>query len=66
MKLEVGRIARAHGLRGEVVIDPITDHTIRVGQTLLLTAVGHDNDFPAQTLTFDLLSPPAGASITSR
>jgi len=25
VKLEVGRIARAHGLRGEVVIDPITD-----------------------------------------
>ena len=25
MKLEIGRISRAHGLRGEVVVDPITD-----------------------------------------
>jgi len=25
VKLEVGRISRAHGLRGEVVVDPITD-----------------------------------------
>jgi len=25
VRLEVGRVARAHGLRGEVVVDPITD-----------------------------------------
>lgn len=29
MKLEVGRITRAHGIRGEVVVDPITDRTDR-------------------------------------
>lgn len=29
MKLEVGRISRAHGLRGEVVVDPITDRPDR-------------------------------------
>lgn len=35
MKLEVGRITRAHGLRGEVVVDPITDRPDRfvVGAT---------------------------------
>ena len=29
MKLEVGRISRAHGLRGEVVVDSITDQPDR-------------------------------------
>ena len=29
MSLEVGRISRAHGLRGEVVVDPITDQAGR-------------------------------------
>lgn len=29
MKLEVGRIARAHGIRGEVVVTPITDRSDR-------------------------------------
>lgn len=29
MKLEVGRITKAHGLRGEVVVDPITDRPDR-------------------------------------
>lgn len=29
MKLEVGRVSRAHGLRGEVVVDPITDQPDR-------------------------------------
>jgi hypothetical protein len=46
-------------------IDPIVDHTIRVGETLNLAALGHDNDFPAQTLTFTLDAPPSGAMITS-
>lgn len=29
MKLEIGRVSRAHGLRGEVVVDPITDQADR-------------------------------------
>ena len=29
MKLEVGRITKAHGLRGEVVVGPITDRPDR-------------------------------------
>jgi 16S rRNA processing protein RimM len=29
VRLEVGRISRAHGLRGEVVVDPITDQAGR-------------------------------------
>lgn len=43
-RLEVGRIARAHGLRGDVVIAPITDLDARfaVGSTL------YDGDTPME------------------
>lgn len=45
-RLVVGRIARAHGLRGDVVIAPITNRTERfaVGATL------HDGDTPREII----------------
>ncbi|MEY2409392.1 MAG: hypothetical protein QOF48_2062 [Verrucomicrobiota bacterium] len=46
-------------------IDAIPDRILRLGQTLNLTAVGHDTDFPAQTLSFTLDVFPAGAGISS-
>lgn len=36
-----------------------------LGQKLSFTAVGHDNDLPANMLTYSLISPPAGATIDS-
>jgi hypothetical protein len=42
----------------------IQSRTIRLGQTVSLTASATDSDVPAQALTFDLVSPfPNGAQI---
>ncbi|HZL44261.1 MAG TPA: putative Ig domain-containing protein, partial [Verrucomicrobiae bacterium] len=40
---------------------PIADQTVNVGQTVAFTSSATDSDTPAQTLTFSLLSGPAGA-----
>ena len=42
--LEVGRVVKAHGLKGEVVVDLVTDHTERV-------AAGAALDGDGRTLT---------------
>ena len=44
------------------VLAPINDRTIRLGQTLSITASATDTDVPAQTLAFDLVGP-AGAAV---
>jgi O-glycosyl hydrolase len=46
------------------VFTPITDQTINAGQTLLVTNTATDQDQPPQTLTFNLLSGPAGGTLT--
>lgn len=43
---------------------PIADRTVTLGQAVALTAVGGDDDFPAQLLTYTLdAGAPAGATI---
>jgi len=44
---------------------PVADQTINVGQTLLVTNVATDAAVPPNTLTFNLLNNPAGATLTS-
>ncbi len=44
-------------------MDPITDATMTLGQTLNFFAGVTDHDTPAQTLVFSLINTPAGASI---
>ena len=44
---------------------PIADQTVDELATLSFTATATDGDLPAQTLTFDLVGAPAGASITA-
>jgi hypothetical protein len=46
------------------VLGSLTNHTVNAGQTVNFTASATDNDTPSN-LTFELLSSPAGASITS-
>jgi hypothetical protein len=46
------------------VIDPIAGQSVREGENLLFAVTGSDADLPANTLTFSLVNPPAGASIT--
>lgn len=45
--LEVGRIARVHGLRGEVVVDLTSDRTERVAPGAMLTAAPVGGGDPA-------------------
>jgi hypothetical protein len=46
-------------------INPITDRTVTLGQSLSFTVTGSDPDFPAQSLNFTLEPGfPAGAGIT--
>ncbi len=45
------------------VLAPIADRTLSVGQTCVLTNIASDPDSPPQTLTFSLLTGPAGASL---
>src|SRR5262249_37842468 len=44
-------------------LNPISDQTINAGAVLNIASVANDPDVPPQTLTFSLLSFPAGASI---
>ena len=45
------------------VLGPLSNRTVVAGQTLLVTNVATDANLPAQTLTYSLLAPPAGAVI---
>ncbi len=47
------------------VLSPIANRTIHQGTTLVVTNSATDSDLPANTLTFSLVSPPAGATIGS-
>ena len=57
------------GVVGQVTLPPtlapVADQTIDVGQTLLVTNVAMDAAVPPNTLTFNLLSNPAGATLTT-
>jgi beta-galactosidase len=46
------------------VLAAISNQTVNVGQTVALTASATDTDSPPQTLTFNLLSGPANATLT--
>jgi uncharacterized repeat protein (TIGR01451 family) len=46
------------------VLEPIANTAIDEGALLTFTAQASDPDLPAQALTFSLVSPPNGASIT--
>src|SRR6185503_9216898 len=46
------------------VFNPIGPRTVDEGSALTLTATATDSDVPVQVLTFSLVSPPAGATIT--
>ena len=47
------------------ILTAISDHTLIAGATLTFTNSASDNDVPAQTLTFSLLSHPTNAAITT-
>ena len=47
------------------VLSSIPDLTAEAGQTLIVTNRGSDRDHPPQTLTYSLVSAPAGAQIGS-
>jgi len=46
-------------------LTPISNRSLTAGQTLLVTNVATDANVPAQTLTWSLLNPPAGAAINA-
>ena len=46
-------------------LDPVTDKSVNVGVTVLVTNVATDIDTPAQTLTFSLPTAPSGALIST-
>jgi hypothetical protein len=45
-------------------LTPVADQTMNAGQTLLVTNTATDPNVPPQTLTFNLLNGPAGATLT--
>jgi hypothetical protein len=47
------------------VLEAISDQAVNPGQTISFTAVATDADLPTNTLSFALISPPAGAAIDS-
>ena len=47
------------------VLTPVADQTIGAGQTLLVTNVVSDPDFPPQVLTFSLMSGPGAINATN-
>jgi hypothetical protein len=47
------------------VLESISDSTVNVGQTVAFTASGSDNDLPAQTMSYTLLTGPANATLDS-
>ena len=57
------------GIAGQIspppTLAPVADQIINVGQTLLVTNVAMDASVPPNTLTFNLLNNPAGATLAS-
>ncbi|HEY5297312.1 MAG TPA: putative Ig domain-containing protein [Verrucomicrobiae bacterium] len=47
------------------VLGTLSSYTVNPGQTISFTATATDSDIPANTLTFSLVSPPAGISLNS-
>jgi lysophospholipase L1-like esterase/fibronectin type 3 domain-containing protein len=47
------------------ILESISDSTVNVGQTVAFTASGTDNDLPAQTMSYTLLTGPANATLDS-
>src|SRR5213080_2387146 len=45
------------------LLTPIPDQMVNEGTSLVITNTATDSDLPANTLTFSLVSPPAGMSI---
>jgi hypothetical protein len=45
-------------------LTPVADQTMDAGQTILVTNTATDPNVPPQTLTFNLLTGPAGATLT--
>ena len=45
------------------VVGTLTNRTVNPGQTISFTATATDADLPTNTLTFALVTPPAGATI---
>jgi predicted secreted protein len=56
------------GVTGQITppptLVPVADQIMDVGQTLLVTNVATDAAVPPNTLTFNLLSSPAGSTLT--
>ena len=53
--LLVGRVARAHGIRGHVIVNPETDfmeERFRVGQRLLVGAAAHPREYEIEAVRF--------------
>ncbi|HUA37512.1 MAG TPA: hypothetical protein VMA35_03830, partial [Candidatus Sulfopaludibacter sp.] len=46
-------------------LTPVADQTMNAGQTLLVTNTASDPNVPPQTLTFNLLNGPSGATLTT-
>jgi O-glycosyl hydrolase len=46
------------------MLTPVAEQTMDAGQTLLVTNAATDPNVPPQTLTFNLLNGPSGASLT--
>jgi hypothetical protein len=47
------------------VLAPISDHTIHVGSTLVITNSATDVDIPTNSLTFSLFTGPTGADVNA-
>lgn len=59
----VGQVVNASSI--PPTLTPVADRTINAGQTVLVTNTATDPNVPPQTLTFNLLNGPSGATLTS-
>jgi len=59
----VGQVVNASSI--PPTLTPVADRTINAGQTVLVTNTATDPNVPPQTLTFNLLNSPSGATLTS-
>lgn len=59
----VGQVANSSTI--PPTLTPVADRTINAGQTVLVTNTATDPNVPPQTLTFNLLNGPLGATLTS-
>lgn len=64
--LEVGRVVRAHGLKGEVVVELVTDRTERMAAGSVLSIAGPGHEVPGgqqslEVLRAHRLGGPAGS-----